>query len=122
MISHCCRRAFDAVLRLLLLSAAVCLFCVRGVPQSELRSLTGAVADKQGNLLQGAVVEVENRFTLQIRSYITGKDGRFYFGLLSGDVDYTLRASYHDKWSKPKTLSKFNSVSHPEITLIIPTS
>ena len=100
----------------------MCLLCVPGVPQSELRSLTGAVADKQGNLLQGAVVEVENRFTLQIRSYITGKDGRFYFGLLSGDVDYTLRARYHDKWSKPKTLSKFSSVSHPEITLIIPTS
>lgn len=123
MISHCMvsKKLFHTPQRILLLSVALCYLCVAGVSQSELRSLTGVVTDKQGNLLRGAVVELENRVTLQIRSYITGNDGRYYFGSLSGDVDYNLRARYHDKWSRSKTLSKFSSARHPEIALIIPT-
>ena len=124
MSSHCrvSKKVFHALKCILRLSMALYFLCVPGVSQSDLRSVTGVVTDEHGNLLQGAVVEVENRFTLQIRSYITGHDGRYYFGVLSGDVDYTLRARYHDKWSRAKTLSKFSSARYPEITLIIRTS
>jgi hypothetical protein len=88
--------------------------------QFKPRPVTGVVTDKRGNTLPGAVVQLENTADLTVRSYITHKDGRFQFTGLNDDVDYTLRAKYRDYWSEPKTLSKFNSSTHPEVNLMIP--
>lgn len=90
------------------------------LPQFEARSVTGVVTDKRGNALPGTVVQLENTATLNIRSYITGKNGRYHFGLLRDDIDYTLKAKYRKYWSKPRTLSKFNGQKHPEVDLMIP--
>jgi hypothetical protein len=84
------------------------------------RTVTGTVTDKRGNTLSGAVVQVENTINLTVRSYITDKNGEYHFTGLSEDVDYILRARYKTYWSKPKTLSKFDSSTHPKIDLIIP--
>ena len=84
------------------------------------RTVTGVVTDKRDNALPEAVVQVENTVSLTIRSYVTGKDGRYYFNGLNDDVDYTLKARYRNYWSEPKTLSKFNSSTHPEVNLMIP--
>jgi len=65
-------------------------------------------------------VQVENTVTLSIRSYITGKDGRYQFNLLNDDTDYILKAKYRRYWSRPRTLSKFDSSRHPEVDLVIP--
>jgi hypothetical protein len=65
-------------------------------------------------------VELEDSFTLQIRSYISNQDGRYYFKGLNDDVDYTVRAHYRSYWSKRKTLSKFDSSKDRSITLVIP--
>ena len=88
--------------------------------QFEIRSLTGVVTDKKGNVLQGAAVQLENTATLFVVSYITGKDGRYHFNRLNDDIDYTLKAKYQSYWSRPKTLSKFNSSKQPELNLVIP--
>jgi hypothetical protein len=88
--------------------------------QFDLRALTGVVVDKRGNTLKGAAVQIENSATLAVTSQITGKDGRYHFNLLNGDTDYTVKARYRRYWSRPKTLSKFNSSKHPEIDLVIP--
>lgn len=88
--------------------------------QIEMRSVTGFVTDKHGNTLPGAAVQLENTVTLSIMSYITGKDGRYHFNNLNGDIDYTLKAKYRRYTSERKTLSKFNSSKHPEVDLVIP--
>jgi hypothetical protein len=87
---------------------------------SNLRSLTGMVTDKAGNALPGAVVQIENTRTLDVRSWITDKMGRYCFNELLDDVDYTVRAHYRRTWSRSRTLSKFNSKEKPEMTLVVP--
>ena len=65
-------------------------------------------------------MQVENTVTLSIMSHITGKHGRYQLNLLNDDTDYTLKAKYRRYWSRPKTLSKFNSSRHPNVDLVIP--
>ncbi len=84
------------------------------------RDVTGIVTDARGNPLPKVAVQIENTANLSVRSYITGRDGRFYFNNLSDDVDFTLKAKYRNWWSKPKTLSKFDEKRHPEIDLVVP--
>jgi protocatechuate 3,4-dioxygenase beta subunit len=96
------------------------LLAIRCPSELLYRSVTGAVTDLEGNPLPTAVVQLENDFDLSIRSYITGADGRYHFSQVRADIDYTLRAHTRNRWSKPKTLSRFNSSSRPEIRLVIP--
>ena len=82
--------------------------------------VTGFVTDKAGNVLEKAVVELENDFNLSVRSYITGADGRYHFAGVHEDMDYTLKACYREHWSKSKALSRFDSSKRQEIRLVIP--
>lgn len=84
------------------------------------RDVSGVVTDARGNVLSNAAVEIENTHTLLVRSYITGKDGQYRFSDLNDDVDFVLKAHYHKFWSKPKTLSKFDTKPHPVVNLVIP--
>jgi len=59
--------------------------------------------------VNGAVVQLKNTKTLQIRSFITQQDGSYYFNGLSTDVDYELKADYQGLSSSTKTLSSFDS-------------
>jgi hypothetical protein len=93
---------------------------VSGRASSDFRSLRGEVTDKAGNPLSGAVVQIENTKTLDVRSWITDKTGRYCFNELSDDVDYTVRAHYRRSWSRARTLSKFNSKENPQLTLVVP--
>lgn len=84
------------------------------------RSVGGVVKDAGGNALPKSVVQLENEFDQSIRSYLTGADGRYQFGVVSFDIEYTLKARYRKYWSKAKTLSNFSSAAHSEIDLTIP--
>jgi len=88
--------------------------------QYKERDVSGVVTDARGNTLPRVAVQLENTANLSVRSYITGKDGRFHFNGLNDGVDFTLRAKYRNWWSKPKTLSKFDPSIHPEVNLVIP--
>jgi len=88
--------------------------------QFKLRDVSGVVTDARGNALPRVAVELENTRNQTVRSYITGKDGRYHFNGLNDDIDFTLKAKYKDWWSKPKTLSKFDASIHPEVNLVIP--
>lgn len=103
-----------------LIWAIALLTLVPGSAQYHPREVTGLVTDKRGNALPGAAVQLENTANLAVRSYITGKDGRYHFAGLNDNVDFTLRAKYRRFWSPQKTLSKFNSSTHPEVDLVIP--
>jgi hypothetical protein len=82
------------------------------------RSVAGVVsaADADSGIV-GAVVQLKNTKTLQIRSFITKENGAYYFHELSPDVDYELKADFQGSSSPTKTLSSFDSRKNATINL-----
>jgi hypothetical protein len=76
---------------------------------ANMRTVQGVVRDTQGTAVNGAVVQLKNTKTLQIRSFITRDNGSYYFHGLSTDVDYELRADFSGTTSGEKTLSSFDN-------------
>ena len=79
------------------------------------RSVTGTVTDDGGNPLPGAVIQMKNMKTLQVRSFIAKEKGDFYFQGLSPDIDYEFKAEWNGKSSNTRTLSSFDS--HPSVNI-----
>ena len=73
------------------------------------RSVQGTVSAADDSPVNGAVVQLKNTKTLQIRSFITKEDGTYHFYDLSPDIDYELKADYQGASSSTKTLSSFDS-------------
>jgi hypothetical protein len=73
------------------------------------RSVEGIVTNPDESAAVGAVVQIKNMKTLQIRSFITLEDGKYRFFELSPDVDYELKADFRGATSGTKTLSSFDS-------------
>ena len=65
----------------------------------------------------GAVVQLKDSKTQQIRSFITQDQGTYYFHALSKDVDYRLHAQYQGATSPAKTLSSFDTRKKAVINL-----
>ena len=91
---------------LLLLMCATASFAQKEGPT---RSVQGAVTNPDETLAVGAVVQLKNMKTLQVRSFITLEDGMYQFFDLSPDQDYELKASFKGATSGPRTLSSFDS-------------
>ena len=89
--------------------------------QSSHRALSGCVTDSRGQPLNGAVVQIKNTRSLAIRSYITRRQGRYFFYGLNPDVDYRIVARYGRVLSRAKTLSSFDSRRQAVIDLKVPT-
>ena len=81
------------------------------------RSVQGSVTNPDDSSAIGAVVQLKNLKTLQIRSFITKEDGTYHFFELSPDVDYELKADFQGASSGPKTLSSFDSRKKAVINL-----
>jgi type 1 fimbria pilin len=73
------------------------------------RSVEGVVSNPDDSPAAGAVVQLENTKTQQIRSYITQEDGKYHFFELSTEVDFRLKADAKGATSGSKTLSSFDS-------------
>lgn len=110
-----------ANLRGIALSLALLLFCGAAIAQKkkkgedQTRSVQGTVTVEDGALVAGAEVQLKNTKSLQIRSYVTQKDGTYFFHGLSPDVDYEVKAQYQGTWTPAKTVSSFDS--RPDVTL-----
>ncbi len=89
----------------------------RGGDESNTRAVQGTVTDNADNAVNGAVVQIKNTKTLQIRSFITKEQGAYYFHGLSPDVDYELKAEYQGVSSPSKTLSSFDNRKQALINL-----
>lgn len=76
--------------------------------EARLRTVQGAVTNAAGGSITGAVVQLKNTKTLQIRSFITKEQGEYFFNGLSPDVDFELRAEFNGAASGTKTLSSFD--------------
>jgi hypothetical protein len=85
----------------------------------EPRRVNGRVLTSDGEAVQGAVVQIKNTLTLQIRSFITQEDGRYHFGGLNPDVDYEVGARLRDRASSTKMVSKFDSKQIVELDLVL---
>ncbi len=106
-------------MRLLVLSAGLVFVCSGQIqapvtPQAgsgavSLRSIEGVVTDASKTPVPNAVVLLKDTKTLQVRSYLAQKDGRYHFYGLSSDVNYEVRAQGGNMMSKVKTVSVFDS-------------
>jgi len=85
--------------------------------EEQNRSVKGTVVSADEQTVTGAVVQLKNTKTLQIRSFITKNDGSYYFLGLSPDIDYELRADYQGASSGTKPLSSFDSRKEAIINL-----
>ncbi|HVW08801.1 MAG TPA: carboxypeptidase-like regulatory domain-containing protein [Bryobacteraceae bacterium] len=81
------------------------------------RSVHGTVTDAAGNPVSGALVELKNKRTQEIRSLITHDKGTYLFDGLIKDDDYQLTASLKDHASKPHTLSTYDPRPNPMVNL-----
>lgn len=86
---------------------------------ANMRSVQGTVTDTENNLIDGAVVQLKDTKSLQVRSFITKKEGTYHFNGLNPNVDYELRADYQNFSSDTKTLSSFDSRKVANINLSI---
>jgi Carboxypeptidase regulatory-like domain len=89
----------------------------RDKEEDKLRMVQGLVTDAQDNSLAGAVVQLKNSKTLQVRSFITQANGTYQFHGLDPNVDYLLKADYQGASSPWKTLSSFDSRKQPTMNL-----
>ncbi len=92
--------ALTVIAGVLLSGSALAQFGKKKDQDSNIRTVQGIVTDEADNPISGAVVQLENLKTLQIRSYITKEKGNYYFGELSTDIDYKpqiCRKSWHDQ-------------------------
>jgi len=72
------------------------------------RSVKGLVTDPQENPIEGAVVQLKNTKTLQVKSFITDRDGSYYFHGLDTNVDFQLNARLGNAVSRTRTVSTFD--------------
>jgi hypothetical protein len=104
--------------RVLTLSAMVLILCAGLVAQKKTReerreeantrSVMGTVTSADDKLVSGAVVQLKDMRTLQVRSFITLDDGQYHFSGLRLDIDYELTARSGDA-AATKKLSLFDN-------------
>jgi Carboxypeptidase regulatory-like domain len=81
------------------------------------RVVEGTVADPDGKFIDGAVVQLKDMRTLQVRSFYTQKNGGYHFSGLKLDNDYELEATYNAMRSGWKRLSVYDTRKVPVINL-----
>ena len=72
------------------------------------RSLQGQVVDPDDKPAVGAVVQLKDTRTLQVRSFITQDNGEYRFSGLRADTDYEVKADFNGMTSDNKRLSNFD--------------
>ncbi len=112
------RRAFF-VIGLMCVALPVVALAQKVKEDPTVRSVEGTVTDESGKILEGAVVQMKNTKTLQVRSFITQEDGKYQFQGLSFGANYEFTARHSGKVSAPKTLSTFDSRKRPVINLTV---
>lgn len=93
-------------------------------PQAQAQNLgqrvvMGSVVDGESALVAGATVFLRNTKTKSIRSYTSGKDGRFRFAQVTMSDDYDLWAEKEGRKSATKTVSSWDARKEFETELKI---
>jgi hypothetical protein len=77
--------------------------------EAALRSVQGTVVDKDDKPVVGAIVQLKDVRTLQMRSYISKANGEYHFSSLKIDDDYEVEARNNHLTSGPKKISIFDT-------------
>jgi hypothetical protein len=77
--------------------------------EATLRSVQGTVSDADDKPVVGAVVQLKDVRSLQMRSYITKANGEYHFSSLKIDDDYEVEARNNHMTSGPKKISIFDN-------------
>ena len=77
--------------------------------EAALRSVQGMVTAADDSPAAGAVVQLKDMRTLQIRSFIAQEAGEYHFTGLKIDNDYQLKADFNGMTSGWRTLSVFDT-------------
>lgn len=72
------------------------------------RSVEGVVSDASEKPVEGAIVQLKNLKTLQVRSFVTKSDGRYHFYGLSMNQDFEIKGEFEGAASRTRTLSVFD--------------
>ena len=81
------------------------------------RVVTGTVKDADDKSIDGAVVQLKDLRSLQVRSFITQTNGAYHFSGLKVDNDYQLQAKFNGMTSGWRTLSVFDTRKEPVVNL-----
>lgn len=76
---------------------------------SQLRTVRGAVVDKDDNLVPTGVVYLSNLRSRTVKTYIADNNGQYRFSGLDPNVDYEIHAEHNDMTSAKRTVSSFDS-------------
>lgn len=85
------------------------------------KTVVGFVFNKAEQPLPDAIVYLKNTKTLNVKTFIAGRDASYRFTALSPNVDYELWAEYQGAKSDTKTLSSFDSRPQSHINLKVNT-
>jgi hypothetical protein len=111
------RRIMTALAAVLLVVACSTAWAQNKKGDTGTRSVEGVVTNPDDSPASGAVVQLENTKTQQIRSFITQEDGKYHFFELSTEVDFRLKADAKGATSGSKTLSSFDGRKKAVINL-----
>jgi len=85
--------------------------------EAAVRSVTGRVTSPDDKLVIGAVVQLTDTKTKQVRSFYTQESGEYTFHGLSPEVDYELSATFQGATSPTRTLTHFDSRKEAVVNL-----
>jgi hypothetical protein len=100
-----------------MLAAVLALACAATLPGQNkkekddptVRSLQGQVVDSDDKPAAGAVVQLKDTRTLQVRSFIAQANGEYRFSGLRADTDYEVKADFNGMSSDNRRLSNFDN-------------
>jgi hypothetical protein len=104
-----------AVLAVTMLACAA--FAFDENADSGTRTVEGIVTAADSRPVDGAIVQLNDTRTLQIRSFVTKEDGAYHFAGLSTNDEYELRAARNGASSGTKRLDVYNQRKVAKINL-----
>jgi hypothetical protein len=75
----------------------------------QLRTVHGAVLDKDENPVPSSVVYLKNMKSQAVKTYIADETGHYRFSGLDPNIDYEIHAEHQDSMSATRTVSSFDS-------------
>jgi hypothetical protein len=84
--------------------------------ESELRTIHGAVLDKDENPAPSSIVYLLNRRTQAVRTYIADSSAQYRFSGLDPNADYEIHAESAELTSATRTISSYDSRRDVEMT------
>jgi hypothetical protein len=73
------------------------------------RVVQGQVLNADDQPVVGAVVQLKDMHSLQIRSFVTQEEGKYHFSGLKTEIDYQVKAMFNGMSSASKTVSLFDT-------------